>query len=203
MKLRAAALGVLFTVACSDGQAGVKSGDSVPPPSAVVAGIVDSILPPAEALERFVAGLPRTDKLEGGARTRDELVRRLLDVLETRDTAALSMMVVSRPEYGFLYYPTSVYADKPYALAPDVAWMLNSASSSKGARRLLQRLGGRRLEMTGLRCDRELTEGQNRFWQQCDVSYRSGDGKEQRRRLFHAIMEREGRAKFLGYAGDF
>lgn len=203
MTLRAAALAVLSAIACSDGQTSVRSAEGELPASVIPAGKVDSILPPAEALQRFLAGFPPTDKLKGGAPTSDELVRRLLDALETRDTAALSAMVVSQSEYGFLYYPTSVYARKPYELAPDVAWMLNSASSTKGAGRLLQRLGGKRLDMTEIHCDREHTEGQNHFRQQCHVGYRGGEGKEERRRLFSAIMERDGQAKFLGYAGDF
>lgn len=163
---------------------------------------MDSLLPAGEALDRFLAGLPRTERLAGGARTRDELVARFFLAIEGRDTAALERMALSRGEYGFLYFPTSVYSRKPYELAPDIAWMLASESSAKGARRLIQRLGGRRLALTGIHCSRELTEGSNRFWQQCEVSYRDA-GVPEKKRLFHAIIERDGDVKFLSYAGDF
>jgi len=192
----------LFTVACSDRQPWKDQAKRASRADPVVAQKVDSLLPAGEALDRFLAGLPRTERLAGGARTRHDLVARLLQAIEQRDSTAIEKMALSRGEYGFLYYPTSVYSRKPYELAPDIAWMLASESSAKGARRLIQRLGGRQLALTGIHCRREHTEGSNKFWQQCEVSYRDA-GVPEKKKLFHAIIERDSDVKFLSYAGDF
>jgi hypothetical protein len=112
-------------------------------------------------------------------------------------------MVVSRDEYGGLYYPTSIYVRKPYELAPDVAWMLNAEASAKGRRRLQQRLGGRNLELIRWVCAADSREGRNRFLTDCTVSYTTDAGPVEKRQLFAAIMERDGQYKFLSLAGDF
>src|SRR5688500_1911405 len=196
----ALALMLIIAVACSDVQARTPGGESVVkalPPT------IDSILPPDEAIRRFVGGTKPPAGLEGGAASADELAKSLFDALDGADSAALARMVISRAEYGFLYYPTSLYAKKPYELAPDVAWMLSSEASAKGARRLLDRLGGRGLQLIGLRCARDTTEGRNQLRQHCSVAYRNEHGATERRQLFQAIIERDGAAKFLSYAGDF
>ncbi len=193
----------IAVVACSDGQ----PPSTARPASEAVAPVpgmkVDSILPPAEALERFLANEPVTDSLSWGARQRDKLVSDFLEAIAARDTAALASMLVTRAEYGFLYYPTSIYSRKPYELAPDIAWMLNAENNAKGATRLLQRLGGRPLTLIGVACNKETTEGANRFLTECVTVFRSGVGAVERRKLFGSIIERGGRLKFLSYAGDF
>ncbi len=199
MKSRCLALLILSVVACRDGQ----------PPNPPVAltpqpGIkVDSILPTEIALERFLSSETRVDSLTHGARSRDDLIARFFDAISSRDSSALGALLVTRAEYGFLYYPTSIYSRKPYELAPDVAWMLNSGNNAKGAGRLLARLGGKRAVHIGTTCGKESDEGSNRFVTDCITRYRTEAGREESRQLFGAIMERSGRLKFLSFAGDF
>lgn len=165
---------------------------------------MDSILPPGEALRRFQAGVSPAIELTNGARRRDDLVTRFVAAVEKADTVALRNLVVSKSEYAFLYYPGSLYTRKPYELAPDVAWLLGDQSSLKGFKRLTRRLGGKTLNFTGYQCSDPFTEGGNRFWRTCHVSYTDPEsGRPVNRKLFSAIMERGGSYKFLSYANDF
>lgn len=165
---------------------------------------IDSILPSGEALRRFTAGLSPVTDLSDASPSRDELVSRFLSALAGADTASLAKMVVSRAEYAFLYYPSSVYARKPYELAPDLAWMLNEQNSSKGLSRLLTRLGAKKLQFLGYQCPAPVREAENSFWRDCRVTYREpGKTEGVERQLFSVIMERRGKYKILSYANDF
>ncbi len=193
----------LFTLAGCDRPAEARSNraGSVPAPAAP---IIDSILPRGEALRRFQSELSHVSAFRGGARNRNELVDRFVEAIEGQDTAALSRLVVSKAEYAFLYFPTSVYTRKPYELSPDIAWLLSEQNSRKGFIRLTRRLGGKSLDLRGYECSDAVTEGENRFWRTCQVTYVEGANRApQKKKLFGAIIERSGSYKFLSYANDF
>ena len=165
---------------------------------------VDSILPPGEALRRFQADVPVVTDLDAAARSRDDLVGAFVSLLESADTAALANLVISRAEYAFIYFPSSVYSRKPYELAPDIAWMLNEQNSRKGATRLARRLAGRDISYRGYACGSAVREAENSFWRNCQVTYIDpATARPVTRTLFGAVMERGGRYKFLSYANDF
>lgn len=165
---------------------------------------MDSVLPGAEALERFQRGLPRVSKLEGAAPSRDDLVRHFIAALESGDSAELARLHVSRAEYAFLYYPTSVYTRKPYELSPDIAWLLSEQNSRKGRDRILRRLAGKRLALRGYECGPAVREGKNQFWRSCRVEYTDPTaGQRVTKKLFGPIIEREGSYKLLSYSNDF
>lgn len=164
---------------------------------------VDSILPMEVQLARFRHGLPVATALNNGARSADDLVRQFLTAVVKADTAVLAGLTLSRSEYAWLYFPTSLYAAAPYELPPDVAWTLSRAASEKGAGRVIRRLSGARLHFHGYRCGQEASEGPNRFWRQCTVDFEHPAEGRVSRRLFGSIMERDGRYKFLSYANDF
>jgi hypothetical protein len=188
---------VVLVVACADGQAATGSSAAAAPPT------VDSIVDPRTALATFVEGLPRPVQLAGGAPGPDKLIEQLFDALSRSDSASISDMVITRAEYGFFYYPTSAYAGKPYQLPPQIAWMLSSEASAKGARRLLARLGGRELTVERHECGRVEREGGNEVRSDCTVTYSDESGARATRSLFRSVIIRDGRAKFLSYAGDF
>ena len=165
---------------------------------------IDSILPPGEALRRFQAELPVVTELRDGPRGRDALVSKFMKALERADTALLDELVLSKAEYGFLFFPTSVYSRKPYELPPDIAWLLNEQNGKKGATRLLRRLGGHALHFGGYTCGSSVREQENAFWRDCEVKYVDpGSSRQVTRKLFGTIMERGDRYKFLSYANDF
>lgn len=164
---------------------------------------VDSILPMEVQLARFRHGLPVVTALDNAARSADDLVRQFLTAVGKADTTALAGLTLSRSEYAWLYFPTSVYAAPPYELPPDLAWTLSRAASEKGASRVIRRLSGPRLRFHGYRCGQQASEGPNRFWRQCTVDYEHPAEGRVSRRLFATIMERDGRYKFLSYANDF
>lgn len=154
-------------------------------------------------LARFRSGLPVATALEGGAASADELVDRFLSAVARGDTVTLAQLRVTRAEYAWLYFPTSVYAAAPYELAPDVAWMLSTAASEKGLTRVVGRLGGAQLELRGYTCVQQGREGENRFWRECTLAYDHPVDGPASRQLFGSIMEHGGRYKFLSYANDF
>lgn len=170
-----------------------------------VAGMkIDSILPPGEALRRFQSELIAVTELQDGAPGRDQLVSQFVRALERTDTAALEKLVVSKAEYGFLYFPSSVYSRKPYELPPDIAWLLNEQNSRKGAIRILRRLGGRDLKFGGYTCSGSASEQENVFWRDCQVRYIDPtSARPVTRKLFGTIIQRGDRYKFLTYANDF
>lgn len=195
--MRTVALIAVLVVACSEGPA--TTSEMEPRRAATV----DSIVDPRTAVARFIAGVGRPDGLVGGGTSADQLVRRFFEALSQGDAAAISSMVVSRSEYGYLYYPTSIYSSKPYELPPDIAWMLSSEATAKGSRRMLARLGGIELDLHGYECGQIEHEGENEIRSDCSVAYSVNGGRPETRRLFRAIIIRGNAAKFLSYAGDF
>lgn len=200
-RLSPIALAIALLICACDGS---KHRSTAPGTPVESAGPIDSILPMAEALRRFMADLPRVSALEGGAASRDELVAAFVRAVERNDTAAIGRMHVSRAEYAYLYFPTSIYMEEPYRQPPATAWLLNAGNSEKGASRVLRRLGGHELGWRAYRCSTQAREGDNSFFGACTVEYRDPqEGTRVSRKLFGSIIERDGRYKFLSYANDF
>ncbi len=171
----------------------------------VAQGIVDSVFPIEEEIRRFVATLDSVPSaLRHGAGSRDELVERFIRAVETRDTTELPRLVIQRDEFITFYYPHTRYTERPYELAPALLWFQMENPSSRGLARLLERMGGRDLDLKEVTCPGEpLIEGPNRIWEQCTVQVLDANGQPAERRLFGAILERDGRWKFLSYANEF
>lgn len=164
-------------------------------------GTVDSILPIAEHLRRFRAGLPKVDSLATASPSIDALVARWARAVSARDTASLNAMVLDRREFAWLYYPGSRMSMPPYEAPPELLWGQILASSDEGARRMLARHGGRPLRVVTLSCPDSIeVEGANRVRQNCAVALRSGDTSIATHRYFGSIIERDGRFKFLSLA---
>jgi hypothetical protein len=179
--------------ACSERRAAAAPPTRAP-------GHVDTILPRAEALRRFQASAYPTDTLADAARSRDALVRTFVHSLETRDTARLGRLSLTRDEFAFLYYPTAPQGLPPYELPPDLFWFTLQQGSDKGLHRALEARSGHPLDYLGYRCDPVPShEGANIVWGPCTVRYRAGS-RTQEERLFGLIIEREGRFKFVSYA---
>ena len=167
--------------------------------------IVDSILPIEEQLRRFRAGVPDTVReFNGGASSREGLVRAFMRSLAASDTAALVRLTITRAEFAWLIYPDSPLSAPPYRLAPDLAWMQHAAASGTGLTRLLERLGGGGLQFHSFECSEgPVLEGANRVWRGCAVRFAQPDAGQKTLRLFSSIIERQGRFKILSYANGF
>ncbi len=183
------------------------SGSAVDGPrrdSLVPGSTIDSLIPIGESLRRFRNGLPEVTQFAHSAPSRDSLVRAVFGAVARSSEAELLRISISRAEYGYLYYPTSLYSAKPYELAPDIAWMLSEQGSDKGRKRLMQRLGGQILRLDGVMCNDSTAEGDNRLWRNCTVTYTDPTTSVgATRRLFGSIIEREGHFKLLSFANDF
>ncbi|MGH7631474.1 MAG: hypothetical protein ACREOF_19225 [Gemmatimonadales bacterium] len=170
-----------------------------PPPG----HLVDSALPIAEHLRRFRAGVDSTDRLQGGSPTPQALAKRFLEAVARRDTIDLARMVLTRPEFAWLYYPSHIYHDPPYELDPGTFWMLIQNNSRKGFVRVLRHYGGQRLEYRELRCTRSanlnppLEESER-----CALEFTANKQPESRR-MFGSIAGYGGRYKLVSHANEF
>ncbi|MEO5904145.1 MAG: hypothetical protein ABIQ55_09050 [Gemmatimonadaceae bacterium] len=168
--------------------------------------VVDSILPVEEELRRFRAAIAKdsVSALDGGAPTRDSLVRKLVHSLEVSDTAALQAMLLNAREFAWLVYPESPYTKPPYTQAPALVWNQIANSSASGLTRLVRRLAGEKLRFRGYTCSGKVDrQGSNKFWTSCIVSIGEPHETVRARRLFGSIIERDGQFKFVSFANEF
>ena len=164
--------------------------------------VIDSILPPDEAMRRFTDGLPRTTAFAYGASSRDALVRQWVHAVERSDSLALIRTAVNRREFAFLVYPSLPLSSPPTYQPPAIAWLQLSNGSVQGFRRTLTRFGGRTLGFAGYRCPRPAERtGDLTVWRGCIVQRISEDGAQDAV-LFGAIVVRDGIFKFLSLAND-
>ena len=163
-------------------------------------GVVDSILPVAELLQRFQTGLTRTDTLRHASPSPEALVERLARALAAQDTAELNAMALDRAEFAFLYYPGSSMSLPPYEAPPALLWGQILAASDDGAGKLLARLGGRRVSAHALRCPPPTVEGANRLIERCTVRLDASGTRALEGNLFGTILTRDGRSKFISLA---
>jgi hypothetical protein len=153
------------------------------------------------ALTLFRSGLPRIDELAHAQTSIDATVTRFVAMVERSDTAAMRSMVMSRREFAWLYYPTSAFTRKPMLQEPGLVWFLHLNNSQKGATRLLDRYGSRRLNLVSNVCKDPRSEGENRVWYDCMQRIVEGTDTVSVR-LFGGILERHGRFKIFSYSND-
>lgn len=167
-------------------------------------GVVDSILPIAEQLRRFRADVAdHPDTLRHASPSIDALAKRLAKAIASRDTAALVAMTIDRAEFAWLYYPGSKLSKPPYEAPPQLLWGQLLASSDEGARKLLDRLGGKKLTIDAVTCPTPSdTTEVSVVYSECHVRARVAGAKAADNRLFGSIVEHQGRFKFLGYANS-
>jgi len=213
MSMRTAGLALFLVLPCvascggdaEVAQAATPASQPVAVPSAApVPGMhVDSILPPEEEERRFREGLAEPSGLEGGAASREALVRGFVRAVERADTAAVRRMIVSRAEFAYLYYPSTEFTRPPRRMSPALLWFLTMQESEKGIGRLFARRAGKPLGYLSSRCAPEpRVEGANRLWDRCTVTVRLG-GAPKEERLFSTIIERQGRFKFVSYQNEY
>jgi hypothetical protein len=166
--------------------------------------VVDSILPIEEQLRRFREGTTPVTAFSGGTPSRKSLLAAIFAAVEQADTAALVRLTLTRDEYAWLVYPTSVHADGPMRQAPQLTWFMLESGSNVGRARLLARLGGRSLAVQGVRCPTPpVVEGENSIVSTCVVSRQDSTGAPIERRLFGALIERGGSWKVMSWSNGF
>lgn len=165
--------------------------------------VVDSIFPPEEEIRRFREGLPEVTALSGGAPGQGELVQRFLRAVEEADTAAFAPLVLTRPEFAYLYYPHTVFTRPPYRQSPALVWFQMESNTDRTLTRIFRRLAGAPLHARGYTCEEEpLLEGPNRVWKECRLHLTPPGAEPFEARLFGSIVERGGVFKFVSYASD-
>ena len=190
----------IYWVATAVGVAACGSGAGASPRPAQ-ATVVDSAVPRDVALASFRRCCNRVDSLTGGAASRDSLVKRFVRAVETRDTAALGLMLLSRAEFAWLYYETNPQSLPPYDLSPQLMWFLTEGNSTKGIGRALDEYRDKPLSYVGYTCDSVASrEGANTIWGPCTIRVRGSRRDTVALRLFGPLIERGGRWKFVSYA---
>lgn len=195
----------LLLLAASIGAGACERGESSPANrTPALVGVIDSALPIDTLLRRFRAAITDTPTvLLGGAATPEALTQALLTAVGRRDTSAIRSLVMNRSEFAWLYYPHTKFTRQPYELGPDLVWMQTRLASEQGITRLFARYGGSQLRFAGLSCsDSSTREGPNRLVADCRVRFAAADSAERELRLFGALLNRDGRYKFLTYAND-
>lgn len=164
--------------------------------------IIDSILPPDEALRRLQAQVtdPAPTRLRGGATTRPGLIRAYWAALQQTDTTAIRDLVVSKAEFAYLYFPESA----PFAsgMQPEPAWVLYEAQTGRGLTAASSRAGD---ALAGNAALREVvcreggrTEGSSQTSGPCGVVLRWPDQQTDTLWIASTILRRDGRYKLLG-----
>ncbi len=211
---------VLLVVACADGGRPAPAADSLTALRADSVArarqdsvnraspgyIVDSILPVEEEIRRVRAavGGAAVTQLGDASTSRDELVERLAAAIAANDAVTLQRAVVTVREFIDLVYPESPNTKAPYRQAPGLVWTMITEPSNSGRRRLLAKLGGKPLAITSVSCSQPPeTQGRNRLWSGCSVRYTSGSDAPRDGRLFGAIIERDGRFKFMSLSNQY
>ena len=168
--------------------------------------VVDSMLPVAEALQRFrtAIGGAAAVQLTHASASREALVRELLTALAASDTGRLSALTLTAREFADLVYPESPYTRPPMQQAPALVWAQITNASQTGFGRLVRRAGGLRLRIADHRCNRTPQQfGRNRIWTGCVVRITNAGGTVESHRLFGSIIERDDRFKIVSWAGEF
>ena len=190
-----ACLTVVLAVVAPSGCGRPAAGDTT------TAGVIDSVIPRAEALRRFQEGLQRPDSLSGGTGSREDLVFRFVAALEARDTTALNALSMTVEEFAYLYYPTNPQSLPPYDVSPGLLWFLIEGNSRKGLALALEERGGAPLGYVDHSCEGEPShEGENTVWGPCVIRRVQAPGDTVSERLFGPIIERGGRYKFVNLA---
>lgn len=188
------ALLALPLAACSEGDAA-----QAPRPGVVV----DSAIPLPEATRRFQARLEPVAALADGDVELEGLLRRLVAAYTGRDSAELSRLAMTAPEFGYLYYPESPYPHPPYQISPDLLWYMAGEGADRGASRARERLGGRGATLATYHCgDSPKQEGETRVWGPCRVTVRYADGTEEELGLLNAVAQRDGRFKAISLENE-
>lgn len=164
--------------------------------------IIDSILPPDEALRRLQQEVtdPIPTRLTGGADSRSALIRAYWDALQGTDTTRIRTLVLSKAEFAYLYFPESA----PFAsgMQPVPAWVLYEAQSGRGltaaSSRAREAAAGRAV-LRDVTCRAGgRTEGTSETSGPCGVVLRWPDQRIDTLWIVSTVIRRDGRYKLLG-----
>ena len=165
-------------------------------------GVVDSILPIAELLDRFRKPLAdKPDTLRHASASIKALVTRWTLAVASNDTAALNAMLLDRAEFAWLYYPGSKMSLPPYEAPPQLLWGQMLATSEEGAQNILKKFAANSFKIGGVNCPNPaVIEGGNRLHEGCLVQLETPNARAVDGAYFGTIIERDGRFKFVSYA---
>ncbi len=164
--------------------------------------VIDSVFPPEEALRRFQAeaGGVAPNALSAGSASIDALLRRYWATLVRGDSMALRPLVVSKPEFAYLYFPES--SEPATGMQPHVSWLLLSNNSGRGLARALARAAGADSSVVGVTCiDRLILAGRNTVHGPCGIVQR-GEAKRDTIWLTNHIIERGGVFKLMSFSNE-
>lgn len=166
--------------------------------------VVDSVFPPDEALRRFRAepGSERVDSLSGGATNVRALFEAYVAALQSRDSLAVRALVMTRAEYGWLYFDGS--PEQKSGLMPQTAWGLMESRSNSGLGRAAGRitaLGSVRL--TGAACGPDrIKTGVGRIDGPCTITVQPATGAAETIPVARFVFTHRNRVKLVSFAND-
>lgn len=167
--------------------------------------VVDSLFTPEEDLRRFRATVsgPAPTALTLGERSTDALLRRYWTLLTSRDTLAMTSLVVSRGEFAYLYFPYS--REAAAGMPPAAGWELILAQSGRGLTRALlhaEAAAAARSAVVGTVCaGSPLLVGAGRLYGPCGVIVRGSAGTDTLW-IAKSLFVRDGVHKLLGLQNE-
>ncbi len=164
--------------------------------------VIDSVFPPEEALRRFQAeaGGVAPNALSAGAASIDALLRRYWATLVRGDSMALQPLVVSKPEFAYLYFPES--AEPATGMQPHVSWLLLSNNSGRGLARALALAAESDSAIVGTACTvQQIVAGRNTIHGPCGI-VRRGASKRDTLWITNHVIERGGVFKLMSFANE-
>jgi hypothetical protein len=170
------------------------------------AGVVDSMFPMSQMIERFQRQQGRVVTSLGAAApdSRDALVRAFAAAVESGDARALRRLRLDAAEFAYLYFPISIYALPPYEQPPATQWMLMNQQSITGERLVLRRLGGATIGLRGYTCGEPIqAAGGSALWDDCRVIMSPSGGAPDTVLLFGPIIRYDGRYKFVSLGNSY
>ncbi|HUF88519.1 MAG TPA: hypothetical protein VMR66_00905 [Gemmatimonadota bacterium] len=96
---------------------------------------------------------PEALRLEGAAKSLEDLLRTVERGLAESDTARLHDLMIDQREYREILFPALPASRPPVNASFETVWVLQYPDSYRGLLRLLERYGGREIRVTAVRFD--------------------------------------------------
>jgi hypothetical protein len=141
--------------------------------------------------------------LEAAASSREELVRRFLDLVAGNDIDEVRKLAVNEDEFRTLIYPELPAADPRWNTSAEFVWNLFYLRNESSLRSMMAAIGGRRLTLEEIRFTGGTTEyATYRVHRESLLVLRDEEGKPQTVRLFGSVLELDGQFKIFSFNHD-
>ncbi|MFO0631986.1 MAG: hypothetical protein U0168_03960 [Nannocystaceae bacterium] len=205
MRIAIASLGVVLTAACAEApreqpaaRTEVAAADVVAAPAAATASVQ---APTRTAMPAWDVG---TAPFQGAQPSLDALGRAVIDGLATRDRSALLALSVDAREYKQRLFGAIAQHPSAFKMGADLLWDMHVGESHGHLQQLLDRYGGRPLELVEVRDGATTTRDGLVFHKRPVLLVRDADGERFELHALGTVIEHvaSGGFKALSFRAD-